>query len=300
MKPSSSAEVYLLDSSHYIFQAWFGYPDQYFDLEGRSVNAVYGYLRFLMVNLKKYKPSLMLAAFDESLFSGFRHQLYPAYKANRTLPPEDLAYQLNICQTLTEALGITSLVDSVYEADDLLAWGAQCGHSLGYQNRLVTRDKDLAQIIQPGDLWLDWSSDKVMDYTALCAQWGGSPQKVVDILALAGDSADNIPGVKGIGLKSALAIMSHFDSLDDLFANLDTVEALPIRGIQRISRLLAEGYEDAFLFRELVRLRPPESILDPLLLNFSPVPQSEFLQTVQSLGLGLQIEGLVRQVMKAP
>lgn len=163
-----SKPVYLLDASIYIFRAWFGLPDNIRDARGRPVNAVLGYWRLLVQQLAQLQPDFCAAAFDESLFSGFRHQLYPAYKSNRALPDEDLAYQLDLCRLLTAHLGISCHSSTVYEADDVLATLAGIVRSEGLAKSearaeseglavaVISRDKDLAQIVTPGDCWRSW------------------------------------------------------------------------------------------------------------------------------------------------
>lgn len=291
MKDSDT--VYLLDSSIYIFQAWFGYPDHFHDQAGQSVNAVYGYMKTLLTQCSALRPKYMLAAFDESLFSGFRHQLYPDYKANRALPDESLARQLQLCRQLTELAGVCCAGDAVYEADDWLALGAQTAKSAGLRCTVITRDKDLAQLVEEGDLWWDWAKDVRRDHRALTEHWQVEPPQIPDLLALMGDSADNIPGVAGIGEKSAQALISHFGSLESLYSNLDAVLTLPVRGAKRLHGVLQASEDQAFLFRELIRLRPPPDALTLNQLEFSPVGQDKWLDFISAAGLGNEFKNLV-------
>lgn len=290
-----SDTVYLLDSSIYIFQAWFGYPDHFHDAAGRPVNAVYGYLKTLLSQLNTLQPRYLAAAFDESLFSGFRHELYPLYKANRALPDEDLAHQLHLCRQLTECLGVHCLGDAVYEADDWLALGAQTAVAAGLPTVIVTRDKDLAQLVGPKDLWWDWSADLKRDQTALQDHWQVAPDRIPDLLALMGDSSDNIPGVAGIGVKTAKTLLQHFASLESLYADLDAVAALPVRGAARWCRILQNTEDDAFLFRELIRLHPPPHPLPLQALEFAPAPLAKLLEHLDTAGLGKAFRNLVTQ-----
>ena len=259
----NSNTVYLLDASIYIFRAWFGYPDTIVDSEGRSVNAVYGYWRQLLTGLAEHRPVRMLAAFDESLFSGFRHQLYPDYKANRALPDDALAYQLTLCRQLTELLGICCRASQVYEADDVIYSAALVARQAGWPVDVVTRDKDLAQIVGEGDAWCDWHSGSRLGHAQLTEKWGVTPYQIPEVLALAGDAVDNIPGVPGVGLKTAVSLVQHFGNLETLFTGLDQLPSLKIRGGSALKTRLLEHSASALLYRELVRLHQADCDIRP-------------------------------------
>ena len=291
-------ELFLLDASPYFFRAWFGLPDIYEDEQGHSVNGTYGYFRLLLRRLREQSPDYMVAAFDESLFSGFRHQLYPGYKANRALPDDNLRLQLEYAKQLTSLLGITPLADRVYEADDWLAWGAKLGRKQGCRLQVISTDKDLAQLVERSDQMLDWWQGAKLDFDQLSETWLSCPQKIPDILALAGDRSDNIPGVTGIGLVTARQVMSHFDSLEDLYRNLATLEQLPLRGPERLRQRLESDQEQAFLFRELVRLRPPQKNLRFSSLKYRPVTATTLSAGIAALGLGPAFQQLVDRIWR--
>ncbi len=196
----------------------------------------------------------MLVAFDESLFSGFRHTLYPTYKANRALPDPDLAYQLMLCRELAEALGLCCRSSEVFEADDVLYSGAVVARGMGAWVEVVTRDKDLAQIVGAGDHWSDWHSGDRLDWQQLTLRWGVAPAQIPEVLALAGDAVDNIPGIPRIGLKTAVTLIGHFGDLESLFCRIDEVATLPVRGGTKLGEHLMNYSEQALLFRELIRL----------------------------------------------
>ena len=291
---AKSETVYLLDASIYVFRAWFGYPETIVDVEGRAVNAVYGYWRLLVSRLATLRPGYLLVAFDESLFSGFRHSLYPSYKGNRALPDDSLAYQLDLCRELTESLGLAARSSAVYEADDLLAAGAAVARKADCPIQVVSRDKDLAQLVQPGDLWCDWSTGSALDFDQLTENWGVEPQQIPDVLALAGDSVDNIPGLPGVGKKTAVALIRHFGDLESLFRRMDELLQSPlkgeIRGAAKLRQRLEHGQADALLFRELIRLHPGD---DSLLLHDMRVPPPD-TTAVKAL---LKARGLGRQFL---
>lgn len=288
-----SDTVYLLDASIYIFQAWFGYPDRFHDAEGRPVNAVYGYLKTLLAQLSHLQPCYMLAAFDQSLFTGFRHQLYPDYKANRALPDDSLARQLRLCQELTALAGLHCVGDSVYEADDWLALGAQTAARAGLPHVVITRDKDLAQLVGVGDCWWDWSGNIQRDAEGVRQAWLVEARQIPDLLALMGDSADNIPGVPGVGAKSARPLVQHFGNLENLYSNLDEVLTLPVRGVQRLYNVLQGTEEQALLYRELIRLHPPGQALPLTDLERSDPGPDPLLALLRQEGLGKPFVKLV-------
>ncbi|EEB79883.1 5'-3' exonuclease, N-terminal resolvase-like domain family [marine gamma proteobacterium HTCC2148] len=249
--------VWLLDSSIYIFRAWFSMPDQWHTADGMSLNAVYGYASFLCDFVKRTRQSPWLAAaFDESLGSCFRNELYPGYKASRTLPDEALAFQLRACRTLTDLCGIPSYGGERYEADDYLATLARLARTKKLSTTVVTRDKDLGQLlVENSDQWWDFASDQTLDRAAFQARFGVPPDQFADYLGLVGDSVDDIPGVPGVGAKTAAAVISSLGGLDDIERNIDSVAALPLRGASRIKDRLQEHWPQALLSRELARLQ---------------------------------------------
>lgn len=246
--------IYLVDASVYIFRAYFSIPEAMTDGEGRPVNALYGYARFLTELLERTAPERIGVAFDESLTSSFRNEIFPAYKANRELPPPELERQLKQCAEVTAALGLAHFASETWEADDIIGTLAARAQKAGTPVTVVTRDKDLAQVIGEGDRWWDYASDRVLDREALHGQMGVWPEQVADLLALAGDSIDNIPGVKGVGIKSATALLQHFGDLDTLYRKLDQVPLLRLRGAKSLAKKLADGRDAAFMSRKLTTI----------------------------------------------
>lgn len=247
--------LYLVDASVYVFRAWFSIPVSVADAGGRPANAVFGFGSFLCDLIEREGAEHIVCAFDQSLTSSFRNDLYPAYKANRPLPPADLARQFEVCRSLTRSLGVPALVSERYEADDLIGSCAAHARQHGYRMVYVTADKDYAQLLEVDDLWWDVARGQRLDVEAARHRIGVWPDQVVDFLALAGDAVDNIPGVPGIGNKTAAALLDSMDSLDGVYRDLDRVARLGIRGAARIERLLREHREQALLSRELSRIR---------------------------------------------
>ena len=260
--------LYLVDASVYIFRAYYSLPDTFVDSDGNPAQAVYGFAGFLTELLERENPRYIACAFDESLTTSFRNDSYPAYKANRELPPPELERQLGACRQVAEALGIACFASERYEADDLIGTLAVRHRSPTMPITIVTRDKDLGQLIEEGDTWWDYAGYKRLDVAGIVDKLGVRPQQVPDLLGLMGDSVDNIPGVKGVGAKTAAALLQHFDSLDDLYANLEKVADVPVRGAQSLASKLEKDRDNAFLSRDLATIHcaveMPSADLDDL------------------------------------
>jgi DNA polymerase-1 len=246
--------LYLVDASVYVFRAYYSIPDSMTDRDGRPVNALYGFAGFLIDLLRDARPEHMAVAFDESLTSSYRNEIYPPYKANRELPPQDLEYQFGMCRQLTRALGLVDLASEMYEADDIIATLALQYRERGLNSVIVTRDKDLAQVLRRGDTFWDFAGRRRIAYEQVADVFGVRAEQLADFLALAGDSVDNIPGVPGVGAKTAAALLQRFDDLDAIYAELDQVLEVPVRGAARVRERLAAHRDDAYLARRLTRV----------------------------------------------
>ena len=246
--------LYLVDASVYVFRAYYSIPDSMTDRDGRPVNALYGFAGFLIDLLRDARPEHMAVAFDESLTSSYRNEIYPPYKANRELPPRDLEYQFGMCRQLTRALGLVDLASESYEADDIIATLALRYRDRGMNSVIVTRDKDLAQVLRRGDTFWDFAGRRRIAYEQVADVFGVRAEQLADFLALAGDSVDNIPGVPGVGAKTAAALLQRFDDLDAIYAELDQVLEVPVRGAARVRERLAAHRDDAYLARRLTRV----------------------------------------------
>jgi 5'-3' exonuclease len=247
-----AATIHLVDSSMYVFRAYFSMAPDYTDVDGDPVHAVAGFLSFVMNLLDEARPTHVAFAFDESLTTSFRNAIYPEYKANRELPPPDLDKQFRYCGELVEALGLSRLSDGQYEADDLIGSLVHALRPQGYRAVIVSGDKDLAQLVGPHDQVWDYARRERYGPDGVHARMGVRPEQIADFLALTGDSVDNIPGVPGIGAKTAAALLAHFDTLDALYARLDEVEFLRgIRGAKATAQRLREHRELAALSRRL-------------------------------------------------
>jgi len=247
----SLPQVYLVDASVYIFRAWFSMPDEFTNTQGEPTNAVYGFSGFLCSLLEQTSAQHVAIAFDESLSTSYRNDIYPAYKANREPAHEDLKRQFPWAREIAEAMGLSCYSDSRYEADDLIGTLADHWRDRGHPVCVVSSDKDLAQLIGEGDLWWDFSRNQKLGTDQLFKKFGVMPEQMADYLALTGDAVDNIPGVPGIGPKSAAALLGHFGDLDSLYQRLDEVPYLSLRGAKSVHRKLNDHREAAQLARQL-------------------------------------------------
>lgn len=248
-------QALLIDSSIYIFKSYFTLPEKWHaDETGYSTHALYGFANFLLELLKKQQPQFIFCAFDESLQTGFRHQLCPNYKINRELPDEALAFQLNACRQLCRVLGITEMASNQYEADDLLGAMAKQVRSAEMQPVIVTRDKDLTQIIQQGDLYWDIGKSQPKDYKQLERELGVGCHQMADYLALVGDNSDSIAGVPGVGPKTARELLSWMPSVEHIIENSDQIGDLPIRGAAKLSDKIVDNQQQLLLSRQLATI----------------------------------------------
>jgi 5'-3' exonuclease len=245
------AIVHLVDASPYIFRAHFSLPSSIKTPDGSPAAAAYGFTSFLLKLLADERPTHLAVTFDRSLNSSFRNELYPAYKQQRVLPPPELEAQLDACVEIADALGTATFIDDRYEADDLI--GALC-RGLGAQGHgavIVTSDKDLAQLVSEEVTLLDVSQELRLGPEAVVEKFGVRPDQITDYLGLAGDAVDNIPGVQGIGGKTAAELLGRFAHLEDLYARLDELPGLPIRGAKSLHAKLAANRDIAFLSKQL-------------------------------------------------
>jgi DNA polymerase-1 len=248
-----SQTAWLVDGTAYVFRSYYSMrpisaPD------GTPVNAVFGLGMTLQRFLQDESPSHLAVVFDAGRLT-FRNELYPEYKANRGEPPEDLAVQFELCPALTKAMGIATFLKKGFEADDLLASMASRLLEQGFQVKVVTGDKDLSQILRPGLEIYDLAKGRKFGAEEVPHLLGVRSDQVVDLLALMGDSSDNIPGVRGVGKKSAIALLAAFGDLDAIYERLDEVEGLAVRGAKSLRRKLEQDRDKAYLSRKLARLR---------------------------------------------
>jgi 5'-3' exonuclease len=243
--------VYLVDASIYIFRAWFSMSDDFVNGAGEPTNAVYGFSGFLCSLLEQTAAEHVAIAFDESLTSSYRNEIYPQYKANRDPAPEELKRQFGWARAVAEAMGLSCYGDGRYEADDLIGTLAEYWRERGHPICVVTSDKDLAQLVGENDHWWDFSRNQKLNAQQLTEKFGVQPRQMADFLALTGDSVDNIPGVPGVGPKSAAALLGFFGDLDSIYERIEEVPYLKLRGAKSLQKKLVDHRDSAELARKL-------------------------------------------------
>lgn len=250
----SVAKLYLVDASLYVFRAWHSMPDEFHDDQGQPVNAVHGFTRFLLELLEREQPQHIAVAFDQALESSFRNEFYPAYKANREPAPEALKRQFALCQDMSRALGLATISDTRFEADDLIGSLLERQRALGFSGVIVSADKDLSQLLRADDTQWDYARQQRWGADGVKARHGVEAHQLADYLGLAGDAVDNIPGVPGIGSKTAAALLERFGSLDAILARVEEIPFLRLRGAAQHAARLREHREQALLSRRLATI----------------------------------------------
>ncbi|HEX5472116.1 MAG TPA: 5'-3' exonuclease H3TH domain-containing protein, partial [Lacipirellulaceae bacterium] len=237
--------VYAVDAHSLIFQVFHALPEMS-SPRGEQVGAVYGFVRDMLYLIEEKKPDALICAFDVS-GPTFRDQLFEAYKAERGEMPEELAGQMPKIKRVLQAFGIPIVTNEGYEADDVLATIARLCDEAGANCFIVTGDKDCRQLITDRVAVYNIRKNQIFDAAALREEWGIGPDQVIDFQALVGDKVDNVPGVAGIGPKTAQQLLDTYGTLDNLLEH--TTEVPGAKG-----KKLAESREVALLSRQLVRL----------------------------------------------
>ena len=259
--------VYLVDSSIYVFRAWFTVPDHVVNQDNEPVNAVYGFADFVFQFLQQTKPKYVGFAFDESLSTSFRNELYPEYKANREPAPEELKRQFSYCRDFLRALGLFETGSSHFEADDLIGTLSKHMREQGHKITILTSDKDLAQLIFENDIWWNFSKGERHSIPQIKKQFGVYPEQIADQLAIAGDKVDNIPGAPGIGMATAAKLLNRFSSLEELLENCSKISSMKIRGAKRIQGLIEEHKELLLLYKKLTTIHCDVDFKTPITLE---------------------------------
>lgn len=243
--------IHLVDASPYLFRAWFSVPRTIVDDDGKPRNAVYGFRGFLTKYIKDHRPAHIAVAFDRHFNQSFRNELYRDYKAHREASPPELDAQVDPCMELVQSLGIATFIDERYEADDLIATIIDRTRPSGASYVIVTSDKDLTQLVCDRVLWVDPARDLRFDAAAVEAKFGVRPEQITDFLALAGDAVDNIPGVRGIGAKTAAELLRKYGSLEAIYEHLPELKGALAAKLERdaenarLSKRLATVSTDA-------------------------------------------------------
>jgi len=244
---SKRKTLYLIDGSSYIFRAFFGIRQQLSTSTGFPTNALYGFINMLQKVIREEKPDYLVVAFD-SPDKTFRHKIYPNYKANRDAPPEELSRQFPYFEPLVKAYGLSSIRRPGFEADDIIGTLAIKGKQKGLEVVIVSGDKDMMQLISPHIYMLDTMKNKKFMDKEVVEKFGVKADKVVEVMGLMGDSSDHIPGVTGVGPKTAAELIRKFGSIEALYQRIDEVEK------KNVKEKLERDKENAFMSRELVSI----------------------------------------------
>ncbi len=256
MTAPHDSTLYLIDGSGYIFRAFHALPPMTRP-DGTPVNAVYGFCNMLQKLLNDLKAERIAVIFDAARKT-FRNDIYPDYKAHRPPPPPELVPQFPLIREATRAYGIPSIEAPNYEADDLIAAYAREAMAQGQNVRIVSADKDLMQLIRPGVELYDPMKAVAIGPAEVEAKFGVPPEKVIDVQALAGDSTDNIPGVPGIGVKTAAQLILEYGDLENLLHRAGDIKQPKRR------ELLTQHAELARISMKLVTLDDHAPLPEPL------------------------------------
>ncbi len=264
--------VFLIDAYSLIYRSYFAFlKNPLRNSKGENVSAIFGFFRTIFQLFRERNPKYLAVVMD-SKTPTFRHERYPEYKATREKAPADLHAQIPVVEEILKVMGVFSIRRDGFEADDVIASYVELLKKHGTQSYILSGDKDILQLVGDGVIVLhpergagfysEWDSDAVFRYR------GVTPTQIVDYLALAGDQADNIPGVRGIGDKTAVKLLAEFGSLDNIYANIDSVKP------ESLKKKLLDGRDSAYLSRDLVVLRRDLDLGDTLdklsLENYNP------------------------------
>ena len=241
-----SQRLILVDGSGYIFRAFYALPPMSRE-DGTPVNAVFGFTSMLLKLSEDMQGENILVVFDAARTT-FRNAIYKEYKANRSEPPEELVPQFDLIKKATTAIGLKSLEVENYEADDIIATYVKIAKKENIETLVISSDKDLMQLIQDGVSLYDPMKNIKIGPEAVLEKFGVSPDKVIDVQALAGDSSDNVPGVPGIGVKTASQLINEYGSLEKLLDNASSIKQ------EKRRESLLKNAELAIVSKKLVSL----------------------------------------------
>ena len=275
--------LYVLDAFAIIFRSYYAFINNPMrGIDDKNVSAIFGFFSTVFKIFSTYKPEYFAVLMD-SRTPTFRHEMYKEYKANRAKAPEELFEQVPVIEELCELLKVPIIRADGFEADDLMGTYARLAEEEGREIKIISGDKDILQLVnelvhvlkpEKGGTYTE------MDENAILNSWGIRADQIIDYLSLVGDSADNIPGVKGIGAKGAVKLLNQFETLDGLYENVEQITA------KAQKRNLVEGKEDAYFSKELVIIRkdcPCEEDIEKL--SISDLDYGASVEVFQRIGL---------------
>ncbi|MDD5393369.1 MAG: 5'-3' exonuclease H3TH domain-containing protein [Thiothrix sp.] len=243
--------VWLVDASIYVFRPWFVRQPIQQDCEGNPVNAVLGFLRFVYNLLQTEQPQAIAFAFDTSLLTSQRKAIYPGYKGNRSPAPSELKLQFQLCRDFLDALGIVQTASQHHEADDVIGTWVKQQRENGQACMIISGDKDLAQLVGEHDIWWDYAKRQALPKGGVKREFGVWPAQIPDQLAIAGDVADNIPGIPGIGMSTAAKLLQKFNTVEILLSRIPEIGQMKTFGAKRLQGLVEKHQDAVRLARQL-------------------------------------------------
>ena len=254
--------LFLIDGSAYIYRAYHAIRGLS-NSKGLPTNAIFGFARILIKLMEDWSPKYVVMVFD-SKGPTFRHDLFKDYKATRPPMPEDLQVQIPYIKEITRAFNLSVVEMPGYEADDLIGTLAGKAEDSGYSVVMVTGDKDFLQLVTDKVIIWDPMKDKITDKNRVVEEYGIEPRQIIDVMGLSGDTSDNVPGVPGIGPKTALDLIKNFGSIENLFNNIDSITK------KKQQENLVLFKDQALLSRRLVEINTMVPFdFDPGFLSFS-------------------------------
>ncbi|AOF01536.1 DNA polymerase I [Serratia surfactantfaciens] len=243
----------LVDGSSYLYRAYHAFPPLT-NSAGEPTGAMYGVLNMLRSLLLQYQPSHVAVVFDAK-GKTFRDELFAEYKSHRPPMPDDLRAQIEPLHNMVKAMGLPLLVTPGVEADDVIGTLALEAEKAGHAVLISTGDKDMAQLVTPNVTLINTMNNTILGPQEVCDKYGIPPELIIDFLALMGDSSDNIPGVPGVGEKTAQALLQGIGGLDALYGNLESIATLSFRGAKTMAAKLEQNKEVAYLSYKLATIK---------------------------------------------
>jgi DNA polymerase-1 len=251
--PGATGPFVMVDGSSYLYRAFHALPPLS-NTRGEPTGAVYGVVTMLLKLLKEHEPQYVAVLFDAA-GKTFRDEIFEQYKAQRTPMPDELRAQIAPLHSIVRALGLPLLQIVGVEADAVIGTLARLAVEQGLVTVISTIDKDMAQVVDDRVRIVNTMFDTTLDRDGVRRKFGVEPEQIVDYLALVGDTSDNIPGVPGIGTKSAAALLARFGTLEGIYANIEHLDEAPVRGAARLAESLRSHRDDALVSRQLATIR---------------------------------------------
>ena len=238
-------KLILVDGYSFFFRAYFALKNIKKRSDGLAVNGVYGFTRMLMNLIIELKSTHIAVVFDTGKKT-FRHEIFPEYKANRPPVPEDMIPQFPLIREVVDVLNIKTIEKEGYEADDVIATLSKQAEKEGYEVWIISGDKDLMQLVNENVFLYETKEAKKIGIEEVKEKWGVEPNKLLDVLSLMGDNADNISGVPSIGEKTAIDLINTFGSIDNLIKNIDNIKQ------EKRRKAISENIDKLLLSKQLI------------------------------------------------